>query len=332
MAPASKRASAASSQSTESWLIGDIGGTNARFALVGPTGATREMAVLACADYPGLVQAIEAYIGGVSERPVAGAIAIASPVAGDRVAMTNHHWSFSIEETRRALGFEALDVVNDFTAMALSVSALEPGDSRGIGGGQAVAGAPIAVIGPGTGLGVSGLIPSSDGWIPLATEGGHATLPASDDRERAVIAWLSEKFGHVSIERAVSGMGLVNLATAIAALDGAPAPATDPAAITHAALAGDDAVAVEALAMFCAMLGTAASDLALSLGARGGVYIAGGIVPKLGDAFDRSSFRARFEDKGRFGPYLAAIPTRVVTREEPALLGLATLARERISR
>ena len=332
MASASKRVSAASVQASETWLIGDIGGTNARFALVGPTGATVEMSVLACADYPGLVDAIEAYVAGVSTRPNAAAIAIASPVAGDRVAMTNHHWSFSIEDTRRALGFNALDVVNDFTAMALSVPALGSDDSRAIGGGKAVAGAPIAVIGPGTGLGVSGLVPSADGWIPLATEGGHATLPAFDDRERTVIAWLAAKFDHVSIERAVSGMGLVNLATAIAALDGAPAPAADPAAITDAALDGSDPVAAEALSMFCAMLGTAASNLALSLGAKGGVYIAGGIVPKLGEAFDRSPFRARFEDKGRFGPYLAAIPTRVITRDEPALLGLATLARERIAR
>lgn len=308
-------------------LIGDVGGTNARFALVEGMADPGHVVVLSCADYPDLETAIAAYLGRIAPAlsPKTAAIAIASPVGGDRIKMTNHPWSFSIAETRKNLGFETLEVVNDFTAMALCVPRLGPGDKRAIGGGKAQARAPIAVLGPGTGLGMSGLIPDGERWIPLSTEGGHATLPAADDRERAVIGVLAQKFGHVSIERAVSGAGLINLAQAIATLDGKTASGSDPADITAAA--GTDAIATEALAMFAAMLGTAASNLALSLGALGGVYIAGGIVPRLGGAFPAARFRTRFEDKGRFRSYLAAIPTFVITRPEPALLGLAAMVR-----
>ena len=314
-------------------LIGDVGGTNARFALVeraaepGPTAEPSHLAVLSCADYPGLEAAIAAYLERIAPAvaPKTAAIAIASPVGGDRIAMTNHPWSFSIAEVRENLGFESLEVVNDFTAMALCVPQLGADDKRAIGGGKARPNAPIAVLGPGTGLGMSGLIPDAERWIALSTEGGHATMAAFDDRERAVIGVLAEKFGHVSIERCVSGAGLVNLARAISEIDGAGTPATDPAGITEAA--GTDPVATEALEMFAAMLGTAASNLALSLGALGGVYIGGGIVPRLGAAFPSARFRARFEDKGRFGRYLAAIPSYVITRPEPALLGLAAIVR-----
>ncbi len=308
-------------------LIGDVGGTNARFALVGGAGVPDDVLVLSCAAFSGLEAAIAAYLDRIAPPavPKRAAIAIASPIDGDRVRMTNRPWSFSVEETRANLGLDSLRVVNDFTAIALAAPRLAPNERRVIGDGRERPGAPIAVLGPGTGLGVSGLIPDADGgWIPLATEGGHATLAAADDRERAVVAALARKFGHVSIERAVSGAGLVNLACAIAEIDGKPAARGDPARI--AAAAPSDPVAREALEMFAAMLGTAASNLALSLGARGGVYIGGGVVPRLGPAFADERFRTRFEDKGRFRGYLAGIPTYVITRPEPALLGLATLA------
>ncbi len=308
-------------------LIGDVGGTNARFALVEGAGEPDRALVLSCAAFPSLEAAITAYLERTAPpaAPKDAVIAIASPVDGDRVRMTNHPWTFSIAETRARLGLETLRVVNDFTALALGVPRLAAGDKRAIGGGRPQPGAPIAVLGPGTGLGVSGLVPTDGGgWMPLATEGGHATLAAVNAREYAVVAALARRYGHVSIERAVSGAGLVNLARAIAEIDGKPAPSGDPAAITAAAR--PDPVATEALEMFAAMLGTAASNLALSLGARGGVYIGGGIVPRLGPAFPGRTFRARFEDKGRFRDYLAAIPTYVITRPEPALLGLATLA------
>lgn len=309
-------------------LIADIGGTNARFALLdGGGGGPRAVRVLACGDHPDLAAAARAYLDATAPdpAPVRAAIAVASPVTGDAVAMTNRGWSFRISDLERTLGLDRLEVINDFAALALAAPALGANDVTRIGGGRPQPGWPIAVLGPGTGLGVSGLVPTGDGWIPLATEGGHATLAPADDRERALAAALAAQFGHVSIERAVSGPGLVNLYRALASRDGARAEDATPASIAGRALAGADPRCVEALDTFCAMLGTAAGNLALCLGARGGVYIGGGIVPRLGAAFAASPFRRRFEDKGRFRDYLRPIPAYVVTREHPALLGLEVL-------
>jgi glucokinase len=309
-------------------LIADIGGTNARFAMVDQGGKIGVPGTLACADFPGPTAAARAYIEATAakERPLRGAFAVASPVTGDAIDMTNHPWTFSIDVVRRELGLERLDVINDFTAVALSVPHLGNGGRRRVGGGEALPGAPIAVIGPGTGLGVSGLVPSAEGWLPLATEGGHVSLAAMTDREEAVIAILRRNFGHASAERAVSGPGLVNLYNALAELEGVEVASPTPATITERA--GNCPRSRDALALFTAFLGTVASDLALSLGARGGVYMAGGILPKLGGTFDEKSFRARFEDKGRFCGYLASIPTYIITHEHPAFLGLAGMVTE----
>ena len=240
--------------------------------------------------------------------------------------MTNRDWSFSIDRLRQDLGLETLHVINDFAAVALAVPHLGAADVTRIGGGAAAQGAPIAVIGPGTGLGVSALVRTPGRWTPVATEGGHVTLAAADEREAEVIAHLRRRFGHVSAERALSGPGLVNLHAALAALAGQAAAA--PTDITARALAGADPLCRDAVAMFCAMLGTVAGDLALSLGARGGVYVAGGIVPDLGARFAATDFRARFEAKGRFKGYMAAIPTFVITMAQPAFTGLAALLEE----
>ena len=312
------------------FLIADIGGTNARFALVDRKGAIASPGALACADFPGPAAAARAYIEATAakEPPLRGAFAIASPVAGGDIDMTNHPWTFSIDEVRRDLGLEKLDVINDFVAIALSVPHLGDGGRRWLGGGEALADAPIAILGPGTGLGVSGLVSCAEGWLPLATEGGHVALAAMTAREEAVIGILRRKFGHASAERAVSGPGLVNLYDALAELEGIEAASPGPADVTRRALAGNCPRSREALALFTAFLGTVASNLALSLGARGGVYMAGGILPKLADAFDQKSFRARFEDKGRFSGYLAAIPTYLITHEHPAFLGLAGMVTE----
>jgi glucokinase len=315
-------------------LIADIGGTNARFALVGNDGKTHAVLRLACRDFPTLVDAGRHYLRHIGDAapPAAGAIAVASPVAGDEVRMTNHVWSFSIEETRRQLGLETLDVINDFVAIALGVPHLVDEDLVKIGSGQPLAHAAIGVLGPGTGLGVSAMIPAGLGWAPLTSEGGHVTAPASDDREAAVLAIVRRrrrqagKDGHVSAERVISGPGMVNLYTAIAELDGLPPdPAITPPDCTKRAMDGSCPIAVKAVAMFCEMLGTVAANLALTLNARGGIYVAGGIVPQLGDAFVQSGFRRRFEDKGRFGGYLAGIPTWMVVEPLPAFVGLATL-------
>ena len=310
----------------EERLLADIGGTYARFALQPAGGAPRELRKLECARFASVEDAAEAYLAEVaSARPSRAAFAVAAPVLGDAVAMINHPWSFSTEAARRRLGLAELVVVNDFAAIALAIPSLSPGMLGGIGGGAAVPGAPVAVIGPGTGLGVSLLVPAKSGAVPVATEGGHVTLAATDEREAAVIARIRARLGHVSAERALSGPGLMNLYRALGELSGKPMEPPQPDAIAARALAASDPIAVEAVALFSAMLGSVAGNLALTTGARGGVYVAGGVVPKLGSLFDASAFRARFEDKGRFRDYLARIPTFVITTEVPALSGLAAL-------
>lgn len=303
-------------------LVADIGATNARFALIGD-GPPARIEVLRCAEHPTLSDAIRAYLARIDTRmPPRAAIAVASPITGDTITLTNHAWTFSISEMKEALDLERIEAVNDFTAQALAVPRLTEADVRKVGGGEPLPGSAIGVIGPGTGLGVSGLVPTPDRWVPLAAEGGHVTMAAVTEREDEVLRHLRRRFSHVSAERVLSGMGLSNLYETLATLDGEDVRALDPKGVTEAAAAGHDAHAVEAVELFCAMLGTVAGNLALTLGSFGGIYIAGGIVPKLGDRFYRSAFRERFVAKGRFRSYLESIPTWVVTHPYPAFLGL----------
>jgi glucokinase len=305
-------------------LIADIGGTNARFALATPDGHIDAERILRCADYPDLAQAAAAYLRDIpGPRPCRAAVAVATPVTGDWIQFTNSPWSFSTEAARQAMGLERLLILNDFTALARALPLLGPDERRAVGGGAAVAEAPIGLMGPGTGLGVSGLVWSGQRWIPLETEGGHVTFSATNEREWAVRRILQRQFGHVSPERLLSGPGLINLYTTLAEVEGWSVDELVPADITERALAGTCRHCVEVVEMFCGMLGTAAGDLAMTLGARGGIYIGGGIVPRLGDFFDRSAFRTRFEAKGRFSDYLTAIPTWVITAATPALRGVA---------
>ncbi|MBV8888857.1 MAG: glucokinase [Alphaproteobacteria bacterium] len=313
----------------ETWLVGDIGGTNARFGLVAPDGTLLHSAVLADAEYATIEAAALAYLDqrGALPRPRQGALAIASPIAGDQVRMTNHPWSFSIAALRERLGFERLEVLNDFTAAALALLDLAAGDRVKIGRGEPVADKPIGVLGPGSGLGVSGLIRTGGKWIPLTGEGGHATMAPATHRENAVLDRMRRRFDHVSAERCLSGPGIVNLYNALAELDGVPAAQYTAAQVTDPGTGKQDRLCGEATEMFCAMLGTVAGNLALTLGAQGGVYIAGGIVPRFGERFAASPFRERFEAKGRFRPYLEAIPTYVVTQPLLAFLGCAAALR-----
>lgn len=307
------------------WLVGDIGGTNARFGLVAPGGALLHTNTYAGEDFATIDDAIRAFLdtrGGLP-MPRIGALAIAAAVTGDRIRMTNHPWSFSVTALRDRLGFERLVAINDFTAVAMAIPLLREADRMPVGGGAAVMGQTIAVIGPGSGLGASGLVAAGSEWIALSGEGGHATMSPASDRESAVLDEMRNHFDHVSAERCISGPGLVNLYNSLAAVDRVPAAPYTPAQITDPEIGEQDPLCREATAMFCAMLGTVAGNLALTLGAKGGVYIAGGIVPKLGSRFAESEFRERFEAKGRMGPYLAAIPTSVITHRLPAFLGCA---------
>ena len=304
-------------------LLGDVGGTNARFAWQAHAGALLgDIAVYRCADHASLHDAISHYLHSHAlPTPQACGIGIANPITGDAVRMTNHHWSFSIAALQRELGVGRLVVINDFAALALSLPLLAAQELRPIGGGQAVGGATLAVLGAGTGLGVSGLVPGANGqWTAITGEGGHVTLAAADRQEAQAIALLHERFGHASAERALSGPGLVHLYQAAATLADHIAQPLTPADVIARARAGTDPLCRTAIALFCSLLGNVAGNLALTLGARGGVYIGGGIAPRLLPELLGSSFRNRFEGKGRFADYLSAIPTWVIDSSVPAAL------------
>ena len=308
-------------------LVVDIGGTNARFALVPPDSLEpQDEKTVQCAEFAGLEHAARDYLQQCGNPVVReAALDVAVDPIGDFIKLTNGPWGFSLEQTRRALGLDRLQIVNDFTALALAVPTLRPEELQVVGGGAAVAGTPIAVIGPGTGLGVSGLIPAANRYVALKGEGGHTAFSPMNDREAGVLRWLQQRYDHVSTERVLSGMGLENLYQALCALDAIQPKPLTPDKITAAALAGADAQCAAAVDMFCAILGTAAANLVVTIGARAGCYIGGGIVPRLGGYFMRSPFRSRFETKGRFSAYVAAVPTYVILAQTPALRGLATL-------
>jgi glucokinase len=308
-------------------LVADIGATNTRLALVEPGGKVTRVRVFATDESPDLADMIESYLANesVSERPVAAVLAIAAPVTGDEVTLTNFPWTFSVQELRERLGLKQLRIINDFVANAYALPHLDAGDRMQIGPGAPVPGAPCGVLGPGSGLGVSALVPAEGGAVPIRGEGGHVTMAAADEHEAAVLDLMRRRLDHVSAERVLSGPGILNLYNALCELAGEPQEQFTPAQITDVKIGEDHPRAREATQMFCAMLGTIAGNLALTLGARGGIYIAGGIVPRLGTRFAESQFRARFEAKGRFRDYLAAVPTYVITRPFPALLGTAKL-------
>lgn len=308
-------------------LLADVGGTNARFALY----ADHRIASVfhyRVGDFPRPADAMKAFLGDVApDIPTRWAvISVAGPVQGDEARLTNGPWRFSAEEIGNDLGLERVLLVNDFTALAHSVPYLEDSDLAPIGGGRAVPDSPAALIGPGTGLGVAGLVACDTGPLALTCEGGHVTMAPADLLEGRVLDSLRMEFGHVSAERVLSGEGLCNLYRTLAKLEGRTAPRRTAAEITERALTGGGAASAAALEMFCSMLGTVAGNLALTLGARRGVFLAGGIVPRFVERLEASSFRSRFEEKGRFKNYLAAIPTYVITRPNPSFLGLAGLA------
>jgi glucokinase len=295
-------------------LVGDIGGTHARFGWVqdAESGITKVDAFVGD-DQAGLYAAVTRYLSvqGLAS-PRSCALGIAAPVDGDVVAMTNRDWTFSISDLRRRLGLGRLLVINDYAAVAHALGGVRPDEVRRVGGGEALEHGPLALLGPGTGLGVSGLLVTPGGRVPVVGEGGHVSLSAADEREDRVVAILRRRFGHVSAERALSGSGLVNLYAASCELGGRPAELLEPAEVGARARLGSDPGCRQAVELFFGFLGSVAGDLALTLGARGGVYIAGGVVARLGDMIAGSTFRERFEAKGRYRAYLERIPTSVL--------------------
>lgn len=337
MSAIAPRASAAEAPAYPS-LVADVGGTNARFGWLAQAGAAvTDVQVLPVREHRSPLSAVQAYLalqqarlGAAYQAPRRLAFALATSVGGDRLELTNAHWSFSRSELQAQLGLSSLLVLNDFEALALSLPRLSAAQLRQWGGVRVLPGedlgaaGALAVIGPGTGLGVAGVLPSRHGWMALPGEGGHMTLAPADGFESALLAQVRTEFAHVSAERLLSGIGLPVLHQAVRAVLAAPlAEALSTELIVERGLTGADAFCERSLATFCALLGGFAGNVALALGARGGVYIGGGIVPRLGDYFFASQFRERFEAKGRFRAYLEEIPVALITDTLAALSGAA---------
>jgi glucokinase len=312
-------------------LLGDIGGTNARFGwLSGPHATIEHIQVLSCARYPGLDKAIEAYLQQEAlPIPHTASLAMAIPVTGDVLQMTNLSWRFSMQEILAQLELECLMVLNDFTALALALPELLDRHLIALKPLQAQTHAqPLtkALLGAGTGLGVSGLlpVPGSNRWVPLMGEGGHVTLAAQSRLEFEVIESLSERHGHVSAERVLCGNGLVDVYQTLRSFQGqSPLEGLVPSRILELEARGDE-LADQTLSLFVAWMGSVAGDLALTLGALGGVYIGGGIAPRLRHRFEGAEFQKRFESKGRYRAYLQSIPIWLIDAPfSPALQGAA---------
>jgi len=308
-------------------LLADVGGTNARFGVLEGS-RVGMIAHLAVSDYATFHAALDAYLGELADAGAmhAAIVAVAGAIQNGRCVLTNSNWVIDAAELRASYGMSVARLVNDFEAVAWSLPRISADSLLQIGGGQHAAGAPLVAVGPGTGLGVAINIPHAGGHVVLAGEGGHVTMASATPREDAVIARLRQHFGHVSAERLVSGSGLQNLYQALAAIDRLDLPPRSAAEISRDGQDGTCATSREAIAMFCAMLGAFAGNLALTAGAKGGIFVAGGILRRMPDYFAASAFRERFEDKGRFHDYLASIPTYLVLEDDVAFLGLRTLA------
>lgn len=312
---------------TASALLADIGATNARFALLeGSEIVVSE--TFAVADHASPVDAARAFLAGraAGYHPQRALLAAAGPVNDGRIALTNASWIVDPERIARGLNLQDVRVLNDFEALGWSLSALRPEDLVMIGEARGKEWGTMAVLGPGTGFGLAAVAYGGLDEIVLVTEGGHATLSSENRREDAIILSLRAQLHHVSVESVLSGSGLIQLYHAVARTDGRAVPARDNSEIIEHALTGDCEVSRETLELFCAFLGGAAGNVALTLGARGGVFIAGGIAPRFTDFLQQSAFRERFEAKGRMSAYLTRIPTAVVVHPTPAFIGLAYLA------
>jgi glucokinase len=305
-------------------LIADIGATNSRCALVDQQGRIVAQHAFKNADFDGLESLLHSYLSQRrgSDQPRNAAFAVAAPILEDKVRMTNIGWQFSQTELRERLQLNQLSLMNDFAAIAFSLPYWQDHELYHLGGGEAKPLTTVACLGPGSGLGVASLVHGSEGWNIVAGEGGHVSLAAQDDAEAEVIAMISDEYGHCSAERVLSGPGLVLLYRCLAQRANRTAATLTPQQVTELARHGD-ALARETLAWFFRFLGGVAGDLALTTGAIGGVFVAGGIVPQLLDEIADSDFRRRFENKGRYQGYMERIPTRVIIDPVPAFRGLA---------
>jgi len=311
-------------------LVGDVGGTNARFAIahmVNGKPVLEHHQSFPASEHPTFLGGVKAFIDGCDVKPTGGVIAVAGPVTDGEIDLTNSPWRVS-ERELGTLGLEPVKLINDFEALAWGAPVVPDDQLVSLGGPDAgEEHTAIAVLGPGTGFGVSALVRNSHGLeMALPSEGGHACFAPGDAVEDEILRILRRRYDRVSIERLICGPGLLNMHRALAEIDGRESHIDDPAEITRDALENPNSPCGATLARFCAILGAVAGDVALTMGARGGIYIAGGIAPRIIDFLKVSPFRERFERKGRFQPYMQAIPTKVVMYKHAALLGAARVA------
>lgn len=314
-------------------LVGDVGGTNARLALCEiDNGAISQAKTFSTADYGSLEAVIRAYLAEKQQDIKHGCIAIACPITDDWVEMTNHDWAFSTSSMKANLAFDSLEIINDFTAVSMAIPMLSEEHLMQFGGTTPAEDKPVAVYGAGTGLGVAHLVHVDKRWVSLPGEGGHVDFAANSEEEDLILEVLREELGHVSAERILSGNGLVNLYRAIVKSDNRQPEDLKPRDVTERALQDTCTDCRRALSMFCVIMGRFGGNLALNLGTFGGVYIAGGIVPRFLEFFKASGFRAAFEDKGRFKDYVAPIPVYLITHDYPGLLGAGAHLRQTLGR
>lgn len=310
-------------------LVGDVGGTNARLALCNvKTGHISQVKTFSTLDYDNLETVIRYYLDEQQQHVIDGCIAIACPITNDWVEMTNYNWAFSTRQIKESLGLSHLEIINDFTAVSMAIPMLAESDIIQFGGKVPVKNKPIAIYGAGTGLGVSHLVQVDKRWVSLPGEGGHVDFAPNNVEEADILAVLHSELGHVSAERLLSGSGLVNLYRAIVKSDGREPDLLKPEDVTERALNYSCTDCRRALTFFCVIMGRFGGNLALNLGTFGGVYIAGGIVPRFLDFFKTSGFRAAFEDKGRFRDYLVDIPVYMIIHDQPGLLGAGAYLRQ----
>jgi glucokinase len=313
-------------------LVADIGGTNARFALAQASGekiAIRDAKCFRVADFETARDAVRAYLDIVDERPKKACFAAAGPVSGREVDFTNSHWRINADEIEQAFGFERVLLVNDFYALATGVDRLGDDAFVAVKDGTPDPGAPRLALGPGTGFGQALIVPAGDGPVIVSTQGGHVSFAAQTQEEFEMMKIIAREHGRVSVENVLSGPGLTNMYRALCIAAGTAAALSHAEEISAAAIKGEDPMAVKTVHLYCAALGRVAGDAALATGARGGVVLGGGVLPKIRNVFLQSAFVEHFVDKGPMTDYVRAIPVKLIVKEGAALWGAAALLRER---
>ena len=319
--------------SNEINIIADIGGTNMRVAQINEQGDIVNITIYTCADYAGLFEVLANFISTqqLENKNINACLAIACPVDKDLIVMTNLPWQFSMTKLKAQLGLSELVLINDFTAIAHAIPQLSAQQKVQVGNGNVIANKPISICGPGTGLGVANLISINSAWHSLSGEGGHVDFAPIDQQEIAILNFLLTKYDHVSYEQLLSGLGIEQIYQALSYTKNGIASQLSAREITASALSKSNPLAVETLAQFCRILGSFAGNLALTLGSYGGVYIAGGIVPRFIEFFTASEFRKRFDEKGRLSSFNHPIATFIVTEEQPGLLGASAYLKQFMS-